>query len=160
MTDAITVIREAERPVVDFVGGATYRAIIGDDTGEGLPIRTGIQTSPPGYQTRVHSHPYVETLTVIEGRGEAWLDGEPGVVALDGKTLRRSFDRAAGASPLHLVSAWAAEQRLVLGQVAVGDKSNEITAVPQLLKMLSLSGVVVTADWNPASAVTFITRGE
>ena len=47
---------------------------------------------------------------------------------------------------LHLVSAWAAEQRHVLGQVAVGDKSNEITAVPQLLKMLSLSGVVVTAD--------------
>jgi predicted transposase YbfD/YdcC len=75
-----------------------------------------------------------------------FAEGWPGVVALDGKTLRRSFDRAAGASPLHLVSAWAAEQRLVLGQVAVGDKSNEITAVPQLLKMLSLSGVVVTAD--------------
>jgi predicted transposase YbfD/YdcC len=69
-----------------------------------------------------------------------------GVVALDGKTLRRSFDRAAGQSPLHLVSAWAVEQRLVLGQVAVGDKSNEITAVPQLLRMLSLEGVVVTAD--------------
>jgi mannose-6-phosphate isomerase-like protein (cupin superfamily) len=83
MTDSITVIRESERPVVDFVGGATYRAIIGDDSGAGLPIRTGIQTSPPGYQTRVHSHPYVETLTVIEGRGEAWLDGEAGVVALD-----------------------------------------------------------------------------
>lgn len=83
MPDTITVIRESERPVVDFVGGATYRTIIGDDSGEGLPIRTGIQTSPPGYQTRVHSHPYVETLTVIEGRGEAWLDGEPGVVALE-----------------------------------------------------------------------------
>jgi mannose-6-phosphate isomerase-like protein (cupin superfamily) len=82
-TDSITVIREAERPVVDFVGGATYRAIIGDDSGAGLPIRTGIQTSPPGYQTRVHSHPYVETLTVIEGRGEAWLDGEEGRVALE-----------------------------------------------------------------------------
>lgn len=83
MADSITVIREAERPVVDFVGGATYKTIIGDDTGEGLPIRTGVQTSPPGYQTRVHSHPYVETLTVIEGRGEAWLDGEAGVVALE-----------------------------------------------------------------------------
>ena len=69
-----------------------------------------------------------------------------GVVALDGKTLRRSFDRAAGQSPLHLVSAWAVEQRLVLGQVAVADKSNEITAVPQLLRLLSLAGVVVTAD--------------
>jgi mannose-6-phosphate isomerase-like protein (cupin superfamily) len=79
----ITVIREAERPIVDFVGGATYRPIVGDDTGEGLPIRTGIQTSPPGYATRVHSHPYVETLTVLSGRGEAWLDGEAARVALE-----------------------------------------------------------------------------
>jgi len=69
-----------------------------------------------------------------------------GVVAIDGKTLRRSFDRAAGLSPLHLVSAWAVEQRLVLGQVAVADQSNEITAVPQLLRMLRLEGVMVTAD--------------
>src|SRR3712207_5428385 len=69
-----------------------------------------------------------------------------GVVALDGKTLRRSFDRAADQSPLHLVSAWAVEQRLVLGQLAVDDKSNEITAVPHLLRLLSLQGVVVTAD--------------
>ncbi len=83
MPDTITVIRESERPVVDFAGGATYRTILGDDTGEDLPIRTGIQTSPPGYQTRVHSHPYVETLTVIEGQGEAWLDGEAGRVALE-----------------------------------------------------------------------------
>ena len=83
MPDRITVIREAERPVVDFAGGATYRAIIGDDSGAGLSIRTGIQTSPPGYQTRLHSHPYVEVLTVLEGRGEAWLAGEDGVVPLE-----------------------------------------------------------------------------
>jgi predicted transposase YbfD/YdcC len=69
-----------------------------------------------------------------------------GVVALDGKTLRRSFDRASAASPLHLVSAWAADQRLVLGQLAVGDKSNEIVAVPKLLELLSLRGTIVTAD--------------
>ena len=50
MTDSITVIRESERPVVDFPGGATYRAIIGDDSGAGLSIRTGIQTSQPGYR--------------------------------------------------------------------------------------------------------------
>ena len=75
-----------------------------------------------------------------------FAEGCAGVVAIDGKTLRRSFDRAAGLSPLHLVSAWAVEQRLVLGQMAVDDKSNEITAVPQLLQMLSLKGVVVTAD--------------
>jgi predicted transposase YbfD/YdcC len=69
-----------------------------------------------------------------------------GVVALDGKTLRRSFDRAASASPLHLVSAWAVEQRLVLGQLAGDGESNEITAVPRLLALLALKGTVVTAD--------------
>src|SRR5215831_20052395 len=83
MSDALTVIRHAERPSVEFPGGATYQPIIGDDTGAGMPIRTGIQTSLPGYRTRLHSHPYVEVLTVIEGRGEAWLDGEDGVVALE-----------------------------------------------------------------------------
>jgi predicted transposase YbfD/YdcC len=69
-----------------------------------------------------------------------------GVVAIDGKTLRHSFDRAAGTSALHLISAWAADQRLVLGQLAVDGKSNEITAVPKLLEMLSLKGTIVTAD--------------
>ena len=83
MTDSITVIREAERPVVDFVGGATYKTILADDTAAGLPIRTGIQTSPPGYQTLLHSHPYAEVLTVLEGRGEAWLAGEDEVVVLE-----------------------------------------------------------------------------
>ena len=55
-----------------------------------------------------------------------------GVVAIDGKTLRRSHDRGKGKKALHLVSAWASEARLVLGQVAVDEKSNEITAIPQL----------------------------
>ena len=83
MPDALTVIRHVERPTAEFPGGATYQPIIGDDTGAGLPIRTGIQTSPPGYQTRLHSHPYAEVLTVLEGRGEAWLAGEDRVVALE-----------------------------------------------------------------------------
>jgi mannose-6-phosphate isomerase-like protein (cupin superfamily) len=82
MPESITVIRDEERPIVDFPGGATYRTLIGDDNGAGIPIRTGIQTSQPGYRTRVHSHPYVEVLTVIEGRGEAWLDGEEGTIAM------------------------------------------------------------------------------
>ena len=53
-----------------------------------------------------------------------------GVVAIDGKVLRRSFDSATGQSPLHMISAWACEQQLVLGQIATEAKSNEITAVP------------------------------
>jgi len=69
-----------------------------------------------------------------------------GVIAIDGKVLRRSFDKASGKSALHMVSAWGCDQRLVLAQVAVDAKSNEITAVPQLLKLLSLKGCTVTVD--------------
>jgi predicted transposase YbfD/YdcC len=67
-------------------------------------------------------------------------------VAIDGKTMRGAFDKAAGKSPLHIVSAWASGLRLSLGQVAVEGKSNEITAVPKLLEMLELAGAVVTFD--------------
>ncbi len=67
-------------------------------------------------------------------------------IAIDGKTLRRSFHRAAGLGPLHLVSAWATNQHLTLGQVAVDGKSNEITAIPQLLALLDLHGALVTID--------------
>lgn len=69
-----------------------------------------------------------------------------GVVAIDGKVLRRSYDQASGRSALHMVSAWGCEQRLVLAQIATDAKSNEITAVPKLLKMLSLKGTIVTTD--------------
>jgi predicted transposase YbfD/YdcC len=68
------------------------------------------------------------------------------VVAIDGKVLRRSFGRASGKSPLHMVSAWGCEQRMVLAQIATEAKSNEITAVPKLLDMLSLKGTIVTTD--------------
>ena len=77
---------------------------------------------------------------------QRFAQGCQGVLALDGKTLRRSYDRAEGRSALHLVSAKAEERRLVLGQLVVDDKSNEITAVPQLLELLTLKGKVVTAD--------------
>lgn len=68
------------------------------------------------------------------------------IVAVDGKTLRRSFDRGAGQGPIHMISAWAAGQRLVLGQLAVGAKDNEITAIPELLALLTLKGAIVTID--------------
>lgn len=67
-------------------------------------------------------------------------------VAIDGKTLRHSFDRATGKAAVHLVSAWATEHHLSLGQVAVEDKSNEITAIPKLLELLDLHGALVTID--------------
>ncbi|MCC5631563.1 ISAs1 family transposase [Nostoc sphaeroides CHAB 2801] len=68
------------------------------------------------------------------------------VIPIDGKTLRGSYDREKKKSALHLVSAWATEHRLVLGQVKVTDKSNEITAIPALLELLDLAGCIITID--------------
>ena len=68
------------------------------------------------------------------------------IVALDGKKLRRSHDRTLGKEAIYMVSAWASENRLVLGQRKVDDESNEITAIPQLLDMLEVSGCIVTTD--------------
>lgn len=68
------------------------------------------------------------------------------VVAVDGKSMRRSHDKNKGKSMVHTVSAWACENRLVLGQIATEEKSNEITAIPKLLKMLHLKDCVVTID--------------
>src|SRR5262245_51747711 len=73
-------------------------------------------------------------------------EDDPDIVAVDGKTSRRTHDRAKGREPLHLVSAWAARQRLVLGQQAIDTKSNEITAIPLLLQRLVLKGAIVTID--------------
>jgi predicted transposase YbfD/YdcC len=68
------------------------------------------------------------------------------VIAIDGKTLRRSHDRRLGKTALHLVSAWATANQLLLGQQKVADKSNEITAIPELLRILTLEGCIVTID--------------
>ena len=68
------------------------------------------------------------------------------IVAIDGKTLRRSHDRAKGKEPIHMVSAWARENGLVLGQLKTEEKSNEITAIPELLRTLKLAGCIVTID--------------
>ena len=78
-------------------------------------------------------------------RARAQITGED-VVALDGKTLRHSFDTATNTAAIHIVSAWASRARLCLGQVKVNEKSNEINAVPALLKMLDVRGCLVTAD--------------
>jgi predicted transposase YbfD/YdcC len=72
------------------------------------------------------------------------LPGE--VVPIDGKTLRRSFDTELDQGPIHIVSAWATTNRLVLGQIKVDEKSNEITAIPELIDALDLTDCVVTID--------------
>ena len=81
----------------------------------------------------------------------AWVQAAASItddqsVALDGKTLRSSHDRGKGKAAIHMVSAWASANRLVLGQVKVDEKSNEITALPALLQVLALKGCIVTID--------------
>ncbi len=80
---------------------------------------------------------WVETLVTKMG-------GE--IIPIDGKTIRGSYDRNQGKSALHIISAWSSEQRLVLGQMKVEDKSNEITAIPALLELLDITGSIITID--------------
>src|SRR5437762_5248377 len=68
------------------------------------------------------------------------------VIAIDGKALRRSYQKKGAKAPIHMVSAFAARQRLVLGQVKVAEKSNEIVAIPKLLAMMAIEGAIVTID--------------
>ena len=93
---------------------------------------------------------------------EALRDGQPDLIAIDGKTSRRCHARSKDREPLHLVSAWASRQRLVLGQEATDVKSNEITAIPLLLERLELKGALVTIDamgTQNAIAETIVRRG-
>lgn len=76
----------------------------------------------------------------------AFQEIAPQVVAIDGKTLRHSYDRSSNKAAIHMVSAWATENRMVLGQVKTEEKSNEITAIPELLRVLALKGCIVTID--------------
>jgi predicted transposase YbfD/YdcC len=108
------------------------------------------------YAGNIPSHDTLnDTINALDGElfGQCfseWVEGlretEPDIVAIDGKTSRRTHDRGNGRNPLHLVSAWASRQRLVLGQQACEAKSNEITAIPLLLDRLALTGALVTID--------------
>lgn len=68
------------------------------------------------------------------------------IIAIDGKQSRRSYDRAAGRTAINMVSAWASENQMILGQMRVGAKSNEIIAIPELLSMLEVAGCIITID--------------
>ena len=83
-----------------FKGGATYQTLVGDEKGS-TPIRVGIQTSPPGYRTPLHSHPYLETITVLEGQGEAWLQGREELVRLAARRDARPRAEPAPLVPRH-----------------------------------------------------------
>jgi len=82
------------------------------------------------------------------------------IVAIDGKTLRRSFDAASSKAAIHMVSAWATANHISLGQVVVDEKSTEITAIPKLLEILELSGCLVTIDRHRRAAVVGLSDGD
>lgn len=133
----------------DFVTIAEY-GVIKQDWLKGL---LGLPNGIPSHDTfrrvfaRLDPHQLEACLIAWAEalRSRAQITGEE-VIALDGKTLRQSFDTATGTKAIHIVSAWASRARLCLGQVKVAEKSNEITAVPALLKMLDIRGCLVTAD--------------
>src|SRR5262249_16817003 len=74
------------------------------------------------------------------------IDMQNEIISIDGKSLRGSHDRKKGTKMLHMVSAWASEKGIVLGQVRTSEKSNEITAIPELLDMIDVKGSIVTID--------------
>jgi quercetin dioxygenase-like cupin family protein len=109
-----------------FNGGATYQTLVGDAQGS-TPFRLGLQTSPPGYRTPLHSHPYLEALTVVSGEGEAWIDGNEGLIAMKpGVTLVmppgvKHWFRALGYAPLKTYGIHASPHRIVDIHEAGGD---------------------------------------
>ena len=85
-------------------------------------------------------------LEAVRGRVEETTEVSQPVLAVDGKTLRRSHDRKNGLGPLHSVSVWAADFGMTLAQTACEEKSNEITAIPELLKLVHIQGAIITID--------------
>src|SRR6266852_3232424 len=88
---------------------------------------------------------FVNWLESLRAKAAA-TDVDQPVLAIDGKTLRRSHDRSKGLGALHSVSVWASDYGLSLGQVACAEKSNEITAIPELLKLVNIKGAIITID--------------
>ena len=112
------IIHHQDIPQEPFPGGATYQTLVGDTDGS-TPVRIGIQTSPPGYATPPHSHPYMEIITVLEGTGEAWMEGHEGVIRLaPGVTLvlpanvKHGF-RATGSQSLKTYGVHSSPHRIV-----------------------------------------------
>ena len=111
-------IRHADIPVEPFRGGSTYQTVVGNAEGT-TPVSIGIQTAPPGYKTALHSHPYMEIITVLEGEGEAWLEDGAGIVKLEpGVSLVmpagvKHWFAATGLAPLRVMGVHAAPLRTV-----------------------------------------------
>jgi predicted transposase YbfD/YdcC len=109
----------------------------------GIPSRDCIRRVLIALQPEAFQRCFRDWIADALGPDEA---GPARLIAIDGKTCRRSHDAARGVGPLHVVSAWASEHGVALGQVATEEKSNEITAIPLLLKQIELTQALVTID--------------
>jgi predicted transposase YbfD/YdcC len=89
---------------------------------------------------------FFDWLATLQSKAAAETGVEQPIIAIDGKTLRRSHNRKKGLGALHSVSAWASDFGLTLGQVATDEKSNEITAIPELLRLVNFEGAIITID--------------
>ena len=114
----MSVVVHDKVPFEPFPSGATYQTLVGDDKGS-TPFLLGIQTSSPGFRTPLHSHPYMETVTVLEGEGEAWMEGgapfaiRPGMTMVFPAGVRHWF-RALGTRPLKTYGIHASPHRIVI----------------------------------------------
>jgi quercetin dioxygenase-like cupin family protein len=112
------VVELAKVPKEPFPGGASYQTLVGDAEGS-TPVRLGLQISPPGYKTPLHSHPYWEILTVVDGEGEAWIEGSDDMIPMkQGITLVmptnvRHYFRALGDKPLRTYGIHVSPHRIV-----------------------------------------------
>ena len=112
------VVHLDDVPQEAFRVGMTYQTLVGDERGS-TPVRVGIQTSAPGYKTLLHSHPYMEILTVLEGQGEAWVEGDDELIPIaPGTTLvlpanQKHWFRATGDKPLITYGVHASPHRIV-----------------------------------------------
>ena len=112
------IVRLADVPTEAFSGGATYQTIVGDSDGS-TPVRVGVQISPPGYSTGTHAHPYMEVVSIIEGTGEAWIEGQgeavpigPGTTMVLPANTMHGF-RVTGDGPMKTYGVHASAHRIV-----------------------------------------------
>ena len=113
------VIQVDSVPMENFHDGATYQTLVGDDEGS-TPVRLGLQVSPPGFSTGEHHHPYLEIVTVVEGEGRAWIEGEGDEVAIGPGTTMifpanvRHYFRVTGDKPMKTYGVHASPERVVV----------------------------------------------
>jgi predicted transposase YbfD/YdcC len=116
------------------------------DLPHGIPGKDVFRNILSALQPRAFQECFAQWLQSLRTKAAAALGIEQPILSVDGKTLRRSHDHAKGLGALHSVSVWASEMGLSLGQVACAEKSNEITAIPEVLRLVDIQGAIITID--------------